>query len=231
MLFIQCITCIIHKGLYISIVVLSKSLYHQSKHYAQRSSKKDCESTEVTLFLRGGRFVFRTLPLSVSWPESHPTDEIRQRWVDSDCNRDNEYKPSPRCSLSQTGPNGPGSWAGPGTGTGSAREERECLLENEYEKYTNIHARYIHKYTVLIKSIHHLWMFSNFVTLNQSSFNVPFLTLFNKKYPLMSNRKCHKKVIEVFLYPSPDLSFSKWLNNPWSTAESLIKKCMSMAQL
>ena len=54
--------------------------------------------------------------------------------VESDCNRDGEHKPSPRCSPSQTGPGGPGSWAAPGTGTGSAREERQRM---NIKKYTD----------------------------------------------------------------------------------------------
>lgn len=46
----------------------------------------------------------------------------------SDWNRDGEYKPSPQYSLSQTGPNEPDNWVGPGTGTGSTWEEEESVF-------------------------------------------------------------------------------------------------------
>lgn len=42
-----------------------------------RGALRKAESTEVRLFLCTGQFVFRTLPLSVSWPKSHARDEIR----------------------------------------------------------------------------------------------------------------------------------------------------------
>lgn len=127
-LFIQCIICIIHERLYVSIVVLSKSSDHHSKHYAQRREEERLGVYRGNVVIVWWAIHIQdATPLLCSWPESHPRDEIRQQWVDSDCNRDKEYRPSPRCSPSQTGPNGPGSWAGPGTGTGSARKETECL--------------------------------------------------------------------------------------------------------
>ena len=64
---------------------------------------------------------------------------------------DSEYSPSPRCSPSQTGPSGPGSWAEPGTGTGSAQEKQERGFTK------GMHDMYLH--TVLCKSFRHFFMF------------------------------------------------------------------------
>lgn len=62
----------------------------------------------------------RSFFFSVSWPESYPVDEIRQGWVTVvTVKRVSECIPSPLCSLSQTGPNVPNSWAEPGIDTGS----------------------------------------------------------------------------------------------------------------
>lgn len=100
----------------------SKSLCHHLKHYAQRSSEKASGSSELTLFCvvgdsYSGSLAFPFLGLN-------PTLKMRSDsdgWIKMDLGW--EYKPSPRCSLCQTGPSAPGSWAALGTGTSSAQKE------------------------------------------------------------------------------------------------------------
>lgn len=89
-----------------------------------------CDSAELTLFLRGSLFIFWALRVRVSWLNPMLKDAISDGdgWIKSD--GEAEYKPSPPCSRCPKGPGGPGSWAGPGTGTGSEQGERNCL-QNE----------------------------------------------------------------------------------------------------
>lgn len=60
---------------------------------------------------------------SASRPESQSKDDNGER-----TNNNTGYVPNPRCSLSQTGLSGPGSWAGPGTGRGSAHDKEVVVF-------------------------------------------------------------------------------------------------------